>query len=450
MLGIQLLLAMICFPILVFIAFCGHTQCLNMSDHLGHALQKAVFENYNPKVRPVLKFSEPTLVNISLDLVKILKVDEINQTFKVTVNIIVSWIDEFLRWNKSEYGGISKIVFPLDSSIWSPDLMNWNAAYNAGEFGQKYAFPSIYSFGLVVLWTRVNLETQCEIHTKKYPVDTQHCSIAFTTFSSTDFEVRIRNTSGTSNMHSYREVAEWAIINNYVSTEFTYEDGTHSFELEDSANSYRIIRYNFTLQRTCISCILNVIVPIIILALLSLLTFFVPTESGEKLTYPMSIFLTLAVFLTIITISLPESVDGVSYISSFVTFELAISATILLCTVITLRLHHEMGETSIPKVALWMVKYFRRNSDIFQAKAYSNYTEMDNGLINETIRGKSEINGKSTADPGPTFIKQRNVFDGDKNIKWNHVSDAFDMMMFAIIFATQIIAVATFLTLILI
>ena len=175
-----------------------------------------------------------------------------------------------------------------------------------------------------------------------------------------------------------------------------------------------------------------------------------PTESGEKLTFPMSIFLTLAVFLTIITISLPESVDGVSYISSFVTFELAISATILLCTVITLRFHHEMGETSIPKVALWMVKYFRRNSDISQAKAYSNYTEMDNGLTNETIRGRKEINGNSTADPGPTFIKQRNVFEGDNYIKWDHVSDAFDMMMFAIIFATQVIAVTIFLTLILI
>ena len=433
-----------CFNKLVFLTLlvlCDLTQGNNVSEHDGNTLYKAIFENYNRNVRPLFNVSEPLIVNISLDLVKILKVDEINQTFKVTVNILVSWQDEFLRWNASEYGGISKIVFPLDRNIWIPDLMNWNAAYNAGEFGQKYAFPAVYSSGLVDLWTMVNLETQCEIHTKKYPMDTQHCSIAFTTITSTDFEVRLENTSDTTSMHFYRKIAEWAIANNFVSTEF---------DIIDSTYIYRIIRYNFTLQRTCTSCIFNMIVPIIILALLGLLAFFVPTESGEKLTYPMSIFLTLAVFLTIITISLPESVDGVSYISSFVTFELAISAITLLCTVITLRLHHEMGETSIPKVALWMVKYFRRNSDILQAKVYLNYTEMDNGLTNEAIRGRREINCNSTADPGPTIMKQRNIFEGDKYIKWDHVSDAFDMMMFAIIFATQVIAVATFLTLILI
>ena len=432
--------------IVVFLTFlsllscCDLVQSCNVSEHDGNALYKTIFENYNPNVRPILNVSEPLIVNISLDLVKILEVDEINQTFKVTVNLLLSWIDEFLRWNASDYGGISKIVFPLDKNIWIPDLMNLNAAYSAGEFGQKYAFPAVYSFGFVAIWTKVNLETQCEILTKKYPLDTQHCSIAFTTFMSTDFEVRLRNTSDTTNMHLYRKVAEWTIANNFVSTEFMIID------------IYRIIRYNFTLQRTCTSCVMNVIVPIIILALLGLLAFFVPTESGEKLTYPMSIFLTLAVFLTIITLSLPESVDGVSYISSFVTFELAISATTLLCTVITLRLHHEMGETSIPKVALWMVKYFRRNSDILQEKDCATRADMDNGLTNETIRGGREINGKSTADPRPCTTKQRNVFEGNKDmyIKWDHVSDAFDMMMFSIIFTTQIIAVTTFLTLILI
>ena len=437
---ITMLFILTCFHTLALLVFCDLTQSYNVSELDGNALYKAIFDNYNPNVRPLLNFSEPVIVNISLDLVKILEVDEINQTFKVTVNLLVTWVDEFLRWNESEYGGISKIVFPLDRNIWSPDLMNWNAAYNPGEFGQKYAFPSVYSYGLVALWTRVNLETQCEIHTKKYPVDTQHCSVAFTTFGSTDFEVRIRNTSGTTNMYAYRKVAEWAIANNFVSTEF---------EIVDSIHIYRIIRHNFTLQRTCTSCVMNVIVPIIILALLGLLAFFVPTESGEKLTYPMSIFLTLAVFLTIITISLPESVDGVSYISSFVTFELAISATTLLCTIITLRIHHEMGETSIPKVALLMVKYFRRNSDILQVKDCSAHTDVNNGVTNKTIRGKRETNGISTTDPYPTFMEQRNVFNS-KCVKWDHVSDAFDMMMFAIIFATQIIAVVTFLTLILI
>ena len=134
-------------------------------------------------------------------------------------------------------------------------------------------------------------------------------------------------------------------------------------KLRDNGSNDRegIITYNFVLQRVCTSCVVNTLLPILILTMLNLLSFFVPTESGEKLAFPMSVFLILAVFLTIMMVSLPESVDGVSYICMFVTFELGLSATTLLFTVITLRLHHEMGDTQIPPYAKLMVKMFRRS-----------------------------------------------------------------------------------------
>ena len=66
----------------------------------------------------------------------------------------------------TDYGNINKLVFPLNKTLWMPDLIN--AAYHPGEFGQKYAY--IYN-GVVLIRVRVNLETQCEIHTKKFPFD---------------------------------------------------------------------------------------------------------------------------------------------------------------------------------------------------------------------------------------------------------------------------------------
>ena len=423
----------------VFLLF-QHLECFNITDHNGTVLYKDVFDNYNPKVRPVFNVSEPLLVNISLDLVKILEVDEINQTFKITVNLLVSWIDEFLTWDGKKYGEIHKMVIPLDKNIWSPDLMNWNAAYNPGEFGQKYASPSIFSNGLVLVWTRVNLETQCEIHTKKYPLDIQHCSVDFTTFMSTDNEVRIINGSNTTSLKFYNKVAEWSITENYVTSELM---------MIDELTPFRFIRYQFTLQRTCTSCIMNVIIPIIILALLNLLSFFVPTESGEKLAFPMSIFLTLAVFLTIITMSLPESIDGVSYLSTFVTFELAISASTLLCTVITLRLHHEMGDARVPDIARLMVRYFRWNSGFSYANIHPGNEQRDNiAFTKETDRRKARINGTTVSNTEENEGERTNTNDRQNTVRWDHVSDAFDMMMFTIFLIAQIIAKTTFLALI--
>ena len=407
---------------------------LNIKEHNGTTLYKALFKDYNKNVRPVFSDDTQVEVNITLELVKILQVDEINQTFKTTVNILISWFDEILTWNAKDYGKIEKLVFPLGENIWTPDLMNINAAYQPGALGQKYAFPILYNTGYVGIYMRVNLETQCEIHTKRFPLDIQRCDIKFSTFSSIDYEVKLRNNEDSFNLRNFIETAEWTIIENYVTSEMDEYDYNYT---------YRIISYHLTLKRTCTSCIMNNLVPVVILAMLNLLCFFVPTESGEKLTFPMSIFLTLAVFLTIIMMSLPESVDGVSYLSLFITFELALSASTLLFTVVTLRFHHEMGNTIVPPCARLMVKIFRKNrTNPFHTKKYD-----ENILFShEKMQGQIELNDNNGSVHGE--VNKERICIVEEDIKWEYVSDAFDMMMFTIFLVIQIIALATFLTLI--
>ena len=427
--------------ICVCVTFIMGTSGRNIEDHNGTLLYKNLFENYNPKVRPVFSADKTVVVNITLDLVKILAVDEINQTFKTTVNVLIMWLDERLTWNTTDYGNIHNLVFPLDKNIWMPDLMNINAAYHPGEFGQKYAFPNVLHDGMVVIWMRVNLETQCEIHTKKFPLDVQRCDINFSTFSSTDDDLRLKNTQNSTDLGYYVETAEWSIEGNHVTTEVDMIDGVLP---------YRTISYHFTLKRTCTSCIVNNLLPVIVLAILDLLSFFVPSESGEKLTFPMSVFLTLAVFLTIIMVSLPESVDGVSYLCTFVAFELGLSATTLLFTVITLRLHHEMGDTKIPPYARLMVKVFRRNciaNDIGEQFSESRFSNSDI-LSREIMSGKTDLNENSDDVTGK--MNKRTMCRKNVDIKWEYVSDAFDMMMFLIVLATQVIATTTFLIFIMI
>ena len=405
-----------------------------VQDHYGSLLYNDLFKNYNPNVRPVGDASKPALVDLIMDVVKILAVDEIKQTFKTTVNIMLAWIDERLVWNVTDYGNIQRLVFPLKENIWVPDIMNFNAAYHPGELGQKYAFPSVSHNGMVYIWLRVNLETQCEIRTKKFPFDVQQCDIDFTTFGSTDDELRLKTTQNSTELRYYVETAEWAITKNYVTMVVEMSDGF----------PYRIISYRFSLERTCSSCIVNTLFPVIILAILNLLSFFVPTESGEKLTFPMSVFLTLAVFLTIIMVSLPESVDGVSYLCTFVTFELGVSATTLLFTVVTLRLHHEMGDAQVPPYARLMVKIFRR-SCIKDGKGKQFSSSNTAGLCEEMVSGKTDLNENS--DVINTEISTGHADNQSLDIRWEFVSDAFDMMMFLIVIVTQFIVLTVFLIL---
>ena len=160
----------------------------------------------------------------------------------------------------------------------------------------------------------------------------------------------------------------------------------------------------------------------------------------------MSVFLTLAVFLTIIMVSLPESVDGVSYLCTFVTFELGVSATTLLFTVITLRFHYEMGNTQIPPCARLMVRIFRR-SCIANNRRMQFPNRNNVALDQEIAAGKTDLNKNS--EELDTIICKGHTENRLADIKWQHVSGAFDIMMFLILLLTQVIASTVFLVVIL-
>ncbi|XP_060581961.1 neuronal acetylcholine receptor subunit alpha-3-like [Ruditapes philippinarum] len=193
-------------------------------EHSLTALRKQLFENYYADVRPVLNHSQPIIVTINLTLLKIQQVDEKRQSLRTTVNLLLSWNDELLIWNKSEHEGISNFVFPYNRNVWIPDIMVSNALDKPAELGLKEAFISLTHAGEVVVWTQVNFDTSCEIRTKKYPFDEQHCEILFTKFMNEDDKLELKATDNKTNLEMYIETAEWQIIDNYVRYEIDVYD----------------------------------------------------------------------------------------------------------------------------------------------------------------------------------------------------------------------------------
>ena len=331
-------------------------------------LQRNLFKDYNINVRPVSSFHSQVIVTLGLSLRKIQHIDEINQAFKAIVNLFLYWTDQMLVWDKTIYAGISCIEFPFDKNIWTPDIMIYNAMKKPGKLGITDASVRLYNNGQIFVWTQINIETACEIRTKKYPFDVQICEIHFGKFISSDDKILIMPLSKNIDMTEYVKVAEWEIVENKVTTKvvpFNISTDIHAGESAIETLNYTLIIYTLKMRRLCRLCFQNAIIPVMILAVLNLLTFFVPCESGEKTSYPISIFLTLAVFLTIITQSLPESVDGISYLSSYVTFQLIISAITLCCAVISLHIHYKKGNVKMSNNILQFIHKFRNRRSSF-------------------------------------------------------------------------------------
>ena len=106
--------------------------------------------------------------------------------------------------------------------------------------------------------------------------------------------------------------------------------------------------FRFTLRRKWLFQVLNMLAPIVCISFLNLTCFLIPSESGEKITLCISIFLSLAVFLTVTTSTLPESSDETCLFGLYVGLQLFGSGLTILATVISLRLYHKEKETPVP------------------------------------------------------------------------------------------------------
>lgn len=79
---------------------------------------------------------------------------------------------------------------------------------------------------------------------------------------------------------------------------------------DDGEDSF--ITFSIKLQRHASYFMLNVFFPIFVLAILNVCVFLLPCESGEKNSYAVTVFLSFAIFLTIVNSSLPQNADKAS------------------------------------------------------------------------------------------------------------------------------------------
>ena len=69
------------------------------------------------------------------------------------------------------------------------------------------------------------------------------------------------------------------------------------------------------LERKARYTIINVLIPIILLSVMDLLVFWLPPESGEKVSLGITVLLSFSVFLTVVDEGLPRTSDNVPILS---------------------------------------------------------------------------------------------------------------------------------------
>lgn len=104
--------------------------------------------------------------------------------------------------------------------------------------------------------------------------------------------------------------------------------------------------FQYTLKRRPMFVIVNVLLPIILMSMINLLVFVLPVESGERISFAITILLALAVFLTLVSENLPKTSEPISYLSYYLMSMMVHSILMTIATIFTLRLYYK--KDSVP------------------------------------------------------------------------------------------------------
>jgi nicotinic acetylcholine receptor len=145
--------------------------------------------------------------------------------------------------------------------------------------------------------------------------------------------------------------------------------------------TYPDITFSITLRRKTLFYTVNLIIPCVGISFLTVLTFYLPSDSGEKVALCISILLSLTVFFLLLAELIPPTSLVVPLIGKYLLFTMILVTLSIVVTVVVLNIHfrspltHQMPPWVrrvflhvLPKM-LWMRR--PKNVDPFQYNATS-------------------------------------------------------------------------------
>ncbi|XP_005097365.1 neuronal acetylcholine receptor subunit beta-3-like [Aplysia californica] len=172
------------------------------------------------------------------------------------------------------------------------------------------------------------------VATEYDPFDRQRCFIEMTSMGLPSSELIFTKQEEETLLNFYVQNGEWELEN----ASLTAGDITVSF------SSVPGIQLEFVLKRRPTFFFLNILLPVVFLSLLNILVFIIPVNSGEKITYGITVLLAVSVFLSIVSSMLPRSSDKLPYVTIYLFILLVLSSLTVIDSIFIVYLSHREQE----------------------------------------------------------------------------------------------------------
>ena len=203
-----------------------------------------------------------------------------------------------------------------------------------------------------------------------------------------------------------------------ILTNFLIEHGewTYQFSQIGSYESYYADVFVVVLgfRRESKFLIVNVLLPILLMATMNILVFIIPPDAGERISYSVTVLLALAVYLTIVGDNLPKTSRPMPIFCYYLTAVVILSVSMCFVTIINLRIYHKDETTAPPACIQGFV-------NVLKCHFYRNSRRLSSVKTNERayIVGENSM----TKGPGISVLVQRTG-----SLSWKELSQVLDVL----------------------
>ncbi len=196
-----------------------------------------------------------------------------------------------------------------------------------------YFFLGYVRFMFQDLW-----KTICKVRSTYFPFDQQHCTIIIRSGSHDSQSIKFiqrRPIQG----HSFIR-GEWELIHSY--TEITDERVSDFGQVD-----FSLVRFTLILKRNHLYYLIKIILPFTLVSFVTLFTFLLPPQTGEKLTLNVTILLSLVIYLQLLSEYIPKSDDETPILTLFCNANFFLVFLSCIMTVYVLYLYHRPSTSTI-------------------------------------------------------------------------------------------------------
>ncbi|XP_033928251.1 neuronal acetylcholine receptor subunit alpha-10 [Melopsittacus undulatus] len=308
---------------------------------VAQKLLRDLFANYCSSLRPVEDTERALNVSLQVTLSHIIDMDERNQVLTSYLWVRQAWLDAHLTWDKDAYGGIDSIRIP-SSYVWRPDIILYNNADD--RFGGSMETNVVLRSDGLIMWDAPAItKSSCRVDVSYFPFDGQRCPLTFGSWTHNGNQIDLRNRMDTGDLTDFVPNVEWEVLG-MPATRNVVTYGCCS-------EPYPDVTYTLVLRRRASFYIYNLLLPCLMVSFLAPLSFYLPADSGEKVSLGVTVLLALTVFQLLVAESMPPS-ESVPLIGKYYIATMTMMAASTALTIFIMNVHHcGPGPRPVPRWA---------------------------------------------------------------------------------------------------